>query len=241
MLTPQTEEYVEAVYRLGGAEREVPLADLAEHMGLAAASVNEMVRRLADQGLLTYTPYHGVTLSEEGRCEALAVLRRHRLWERFLTDMLELPWDVVHAEACRLEHAASERVTERLARLLANPQYCPHGRPLPPPDCGPVPVQDALSLAQLAVGQSARVAYIAQEEPELLRYLEGLGIRPGVGITLQSATPFEGPLTVKVEDAPQVLGHKAALAIFVRANEHPPRADATPSAGATATTRQETT
>ena len=157
MLTPHAEEYLEAIYKLGGQDSPVHLSSLAEYLCLSAASINEMVRRLEEQELVSYTPYHGVVLREDGLCQALAVIRRHRLWERFLTDILGLSWDVVHEEACKLEHAASEQITEKLAELLDNPRHCPHGKPMPPPGCELIPVQDAVPLSDLEVGQEGRV------------------------------------------------------------------------------------
>jgi DtxR family Mn-dependent transcriptional regulator len=215
MLTSSVEEYLEAIYKLGGQDIPVQLSTLAEHLDYSAASVNEMVRRLHEQGLATYTPYHGVRLSEEGLCGALALIRRHRLWERFLTDTLSLPWDVVHQEACRLEHAASEQVTERLAELLDNPAFCPHGKPMPQPGCQEMPTQDALSLSTLQVGQGGRVAYISREEPKLLRYIEQLGLFPKAEVVVEQIAPFDGPLTVCVNGATQVIGHTVASTIFV--------------------------
>ncbi len=216
MLSSHAEEYVEAIYRLGGHTEPVGLADLAEQLSLSVASVNEMVRRLGEQGLVRYTPYHGVVLQHEGLCQALAVVRRHRLWERFLTDLLGMPWDVVHQEACRLEHAASEEITERLAVLLDHPEYCPHGRPMPPPEGALVPAAAAVPLVELEAGQSGVVAYVGREEPELLRYLGQLKIRPNAEITLEQVAPFEGPLTVRVDDSTQVVGHKVAETVFVQ-------------------------
>jgi DtxR family Mn-dependent transcriptional regulator len=206
---------MEAIYRLGGHSEPVGLADLAEQLSLSVASVNEMVRRLEEQGLVRYTPYRGVVLRDEGLCQALAIIRRHRLWERFLTDLLGLPWDVVHEEACRLEHAASEEITERLAVLLDHPQRCPHGRPMPSPDCELVPAAAALPLVELEAGESGIVAYVDREEPELLRYLGQLKIRPNAKITLEHVAPFEGPLTVRVSDATHVIGRKVAETVFV--------------------------
>jgi DtxR family Mn-dependent transcriptional regulator len=216
MLSSHAEEYLEAIYRLGGHAEPVGLADLAGQLSLSVASVNEMVRRLEEQGLVRYTPYRGVVLRHEGLTYALSVIRRHRLWERFLTDLLGLPWDIVHQEACRLEHAASEEITERLAVLLDHPQRCPHGRPMPPPDCELVPATAAVPLVELEAGQSGVVAYVDREEPELLRYLGQLEIRPNAEITLEQVAPFEGPLTVRVKDAAQVIGRKVAETVFVR-------------------------
>lgn len=220
MLSSQAEEYLEAIYRLEGHRAPVNLSFLAEHLGLSAASVNEMVRRLQDQELVQYEPYRGVRLQQEGLCQALILVRRHRLWERFLTDMLELSWDVVHQEACRLEHAASDQVTERLADLLDNPQHCPHGRPLPPPDCQAAPDQEAIPLCELSAGQTCIVAYIGREDPELLRYLEMLHIRPNAQVIIDQVAPFDGPLTVRIDDAQQVLGHNIASTVFVQPGGH---------------------
>jgi DtxR family Mn-dependent transcriptional regulator len=219
MLTSHAEEYVEAIYRLGGQTEPVALSDLADQLSLSAASVNEMVRRLEEQGLVSYTPYRGVLLRREGLSQALAVVRRHRLWERFLTDLLGLTWDVVHEEACRLEHAASEEITERLAVLLDHPERCPHGRPMPAPDNEPVPVPRAVSLAELMAGQSGIVAYVEREEPALLRYLDQLKVRPNAEITVDEVAPFEGPLTIRVNDTAQVIGHKVAETVFVQVED----------------------
>lgn len=216
MLTPIAEEYLEAIYRLGGRDEPVPLTSLAEQLNLVPVSVNEMVRRLEEQHLVHYAPYRGVMLADEGLAEALGVLRRHRLWERFLTDMLGIPWDSVHEEACRLEHAASEQVTEGLAELLGSPERCPHGRPISVGDREPSADQDAVPLSDLAVRQKGQVIYIAREEPELLRYLETLGIRPTNEVLLEQIAPFEGPLTVYVNGVSQVISRSVALAVFVR-------------------------
>ncbi|MBN1933887.1 MAG: metal-dependent transcriptional regulator, partial [Anaerolineae bacterium] len=215
MITAQAQEYLEAIYRLGGHLEPVPLSDLAEQLDLTAPSVNEMVRRLEEQGLVRYAPYKGVQLSEKGACEALAVLRRHRLWERFLTDMLGLPWDVVHEEACRLEHAASDDVTEKLAELLDHPERCPHGKPLPPPGCQPVSPPEAVPLTKLQPQQRGQVAYIAREEPELLRYMESLGLLPDAQVIVEQVAPFDGPITVRVNDQTQVIGHNAAQTVYI--------------------------
>jgi DtxR family Mn-dependent transcriptional regulator len=215
MLTSHAEEYLEAIYKLGGQSDPVHLSSLADYLGLSAASVNEMVRRLQEQRLVDYTPYRGVRLTEEGLCDALALVRRHRLWERFLTDVLGLPWDVVHEEACRLEHAASERVTERLAELLHYPERCPHGKLMPPPGCQLVPPQDALPLSTLESGQGGKVAYVAREDAELLRYLQKLGLCPDVQVKVEHIEPFEGPLRVCVNGVPQVIGHNVASTVFI--------------------------
>jgi DtxR family Mn-dependent transcriptional regulator len=214
-LTPHAEEYLEAIYRLGGQHKPVPLGALAKNLDISAVSANEMVRRLQEQDLLRYTPYHGVLLQPDGLCEALAILRRHRLWERFLTDKLGFSWDTVHQEACRLEHAASDRVTERLAEWLGDPDECPHGHPVPQPGCVLEPESDAVRLSELQVGQGGTVAHVASEKPELLRHLEDLGMQPHASVMVEQVAPFDGPLTVRVDDCQQVVGHTVALSVFV--------------------------
>jgi DtxR family Mn-dependent transcriptional regulator len=217
MLTSHREEYLEAIYHLGGQDGPVPLSALAEVLDLSTVSVNEMVRRLEGQGLVAYTPYRGVCLAQEGLREALAVIRRHRLWERFLTDMLGLPWDTVHQAACQLEHAASEEVTERLAALLDNPEHCPHGKPMPQPDCELIPPQETVPLTALAAGQHGTVVYIGREDPALLRYLDQLHVRPGVEVVVDAVAPFDGPLTVRLGGQTQVLGRTVAETVHVYA------------------------
>jgi DtxR family Mn-dependent transcriptional regulator len=229
VLTAHAEEYLEAIYRLGGQNAPVNLSSLADHLDFSAASVNEMVRRLAEQDLVSYTPYRGVILERDGLCQALAVIRRHRLWERFLTDMLGLSWDVVHEQACELEHAASEQVTERLAELLDHPERCPHGKLMPPPGCELIPSQDATPLSALRAGQTGQVAYIKREDPELLRYLGQLGLRPNARIAVEQVEPFEGPLTIRVNDCTQVIGHKVATDVYVAIEEPHVLAERTPN------------
>jgi DtxR family Mn-dependent transcriptional regulator len=214
-LTPHVEEYLEAIYRLGGQDRPVPLAALAKCLDISLVSANEMVHRLQEQALLRYTPYHGVLLQQDGLCEALAILRRHRLWERFLTDKLGFSWDSVHEEACRLEHAASDMVTERLAEWLGDPEQCPHGHPVPQPGCMLEPESDAVRLSELQVGQGGTVAHVASEEPELLRHLESLDIQPHARIVVEQVAPLNGPLTVRVNDRQHIVGHGVALSVFI--------------------------
>ena len=167
MLLERAEEYLGAIYRLRvDAETPLPLSQLTEYFGFSPVSVHEMVQKLNDKEWVLYHPYRGVTLTESGEEAAQALLRRHRLWERFLADVLDLPWDEAHAIAGQLEHAAPEQVTERLAVFLGDPTVCPHGGPIPPH-------MDQLPdhcLGGLAVGAEARVTRIAPETPDRLRH-----------------------------------------------------------------------
>ncbi len=207
-------EYLEAIYKLGERERPVPVPSLAEWLAVAPTSANEMVRRLSERGLATYEPYRGVSLTDEGRRQALAVVRRHRLWERLLTDVLHMPWDQVHEEACRLEHATSPQLEEHLARALEGAHSCPHGSPLPDAD-GSVPETESLSLADLHPGQRATVARVPEEDASLLRHLDDVELRPGGVITVTAVQPFQGPITYRAEKETHLLGRELAGRIMV--------------------------
>ncbi len=133
MVSDHFEEYLGAIFRLRhDTDTALPLSQLQLYFGYSPISIHEMVQKLTTQGLVTYQPYRGVTLTPDGERIGMDLVRRHRLWERFLTDLLDFPADSVHEIAGQLEHAAPQEVTERLARLLGNPENCPHGDPIPP-------------------------------------------------------------------------------------------------------------
>lgn len=215
MVTESAEEYLEAIYKLGEEGQPVALSTLAECLEISSVSANEMVRKLVERNLVLYEPYKGVSLTPAGQAKALAVIRRHRLWERLLTDVLGLSWDQVHEEACRLEHATSPLVEERLAQLLGEPKTCPHGHPMPTAE-GEMAVEAGCPLAELTAGQRARVLRVPEGDDALLRYLATLGLKPQVTVQVEVAAPFQGPLTVQVGEARHVLGRELASQIVVR-------------------------
>lgn len=215
MVTESAEEYLEAIYKLGEEGQPVALSTLAECLEISSVSANEMVRKLVERKLVLYEPYKGVSLSPAGQAKALAVIRRHRLWERLLTDVLGLSWDQVHEEACRLEHATSPLVEERLAQLLGEPKTCPHGHPMPTAE-GDMAVEAGCPLAELTAGQRARVLRVPEGDDGLLRYLATLGLKPQATVQVEVAAPFQGPLTVQVGEARHVLGRELASQIVVR-------------------------
>jgi DtxR family Mn-dependent transcriptional regulator len=215
MVSENIEEYLEAIYKLEQDVSPVTTTALAKQLGISPASVSEMAGKLAEQGLVTREPYKGVALTAKGRSQALIVIRRHRLWERFLTDVLGLSWDQVHEEACRLEHVTSPLVEERLARLLGEPETCPHGHPLPTAE-GEMAVEAGCYLAELTAGQRAIVLRVPERDPALLQYLASLGLKPQAIIQVEAAAPFQGPLTLQVGEALSVLGRELASKIVVR-------------------------
>ncbi|HEY5021280.1 MAG TPA: metal-dependent transcriptional regulator, partial [Gemmatimonadaceae bacterium] len=163
-ITAPAEDYLKAIYAIGKGSGPAATNEIAQRLAIAPASVSGMVRRLADQGLLAYERYHGVKLTESGRRAALRTLRRHRVIEAYLSQALGYPWDRVHAEAERLEHAASDELVDRMAATIGEPEVDPHGAPIPTRD-GAVDETEYTSLAQLAVGMSGTVVRVSDEDP----------------------------------------------------------------------------
>ncbi|MDB4893737.1 MAG: iron dependent repressor [Gemmatimonadetes bacterium] len=199
-LSGPVEDYLKAIYDLERVGEPATTNDIALQLRVSAASVSGMVRRLADQGLITHEPYRGVRLTSDGRHAALRTLRRHRILECYLTEVLGYPWDRVHDEAERLEHAASEELIERMAAALGDPVQDPHGAPIPTRD-GRVEESTLRSLAEMGQGDRVRVRRMQDEDAERLRYLAELGIRPGALVRVLDKAPFDGPITLWVDDA----------------------------------------
>ena len=215
MASENVEEYLETIYKLEQDVSPVTTSAVAKQLGISPASVSEMAGKLAEQGLVTREPYKGMALTAEGKHQALIVIRHHRLWERFLTDVLGLPWDQVHEEACRLEHVTSPLVEERLAQFLGEPETCPHGHPVPTAD-GEMAIEAGYPLAKLTAGQRARVLRVPEDDVDLLRYLATLGLKPQATVQVEVVAPFQGPLTLRVGEAQHVLGQELASRIVVR-------------------------
>jgi len=209
-LRERVEDYLGAIYRLRvDPESPVPLSALGEYFGLSPVSIHEMIHKLSQQGWLRYHPYRGVTLKEQGEMAALALLRRHRLWERFLTDVLSVPWAEAHEIAGALEHAASESVTERLATLLGDPVCCPHGEPIPP--CEDLYTDTCLRSAP--VGASSRVTRIAPESGDILRDVQSWGLLPGRQVAVLEQRDAE--VIVQVEERVVSIPVESAGVIWV--------------------------
>ena len=191
-----TEEYLEGIYRLEREGSGVTTSGLAADLGVAPASVSGMLKKLASDGYIDHRARGEAKLTPKGLAVAVRVVRRHRLAERLLTDVLGMSWDEVHAEACKLEHAISDRVEERLVAVLGDPSVCPHGHPIPsldriaPPRC-------ALRLAEAQPGSTVRVVEVVEDVPEMLRALDAAGLRPGVTIEIIERAPHGGDVTVE--------------------------------------------
>lgn len=213
IMSESAEMYLKVMAELG--DRDVAIARLAERLGVTNVSANEMMRRFADLGLATHTPYKGVTLTKKGREIAANVIRRQRLWERFLYDHLKIEWAKVYELACSLEHATAPEVTAALAQFLHHPKICPRGNPIPDENGRFAPVDGRL-LSEVKVGETVTVQAVNATATDVLRYLQDKNILPGQKIKLQEAAPLQGPLTLQVNGREVALGLSVANFVIVK-------------------------
>ena len=214
------EDYAKAIYALQtrAPGETVTTNALAARLGVTAGSASAMLKKLDGLGLVTHEPYRGVQLTDAGERVALEVLRHHRLLELFLMQELGLPWDRVHAEAEVLEHVLSEELEALIAAKLGDPTHDPHGDPIPTCD-GHIVAAETRSLDTLDAGTGGTFVRISDSDPEMLRYLDARGIRPGDGFEVVEKQPFGGPTFARFGENEQihVLGGDLARAMRVEA------------------------
>jgi DtxR family transcriptional regulator, Mn-dependent transcriptional regulator len=218
MYTPVVEDYLKAIWTLQQLEAPVSTSRIAERLHLTSAAVTAMIKRLADQKLLRHEPYYGVTLTATGELAALRIIRRHRVLELFLSEVLGYAWDRVHEEAERLEHAASDELIERLARLLGEPERDPHGSVIPTAT-GEMHQAHYPNLSEIDTGAAARVLEVQVSEPEQLRYLGSMELYPGAHVVVTESAPFEGPISLEVNGRSRVIARALAQRIRVDPGE----------------------
>src|SRR5436190_18797093 len=213
--TSAIEDYAKAIYALERRGSEpVTTNALAERLGVTAGSASGMVKRLCELGLVEHQPYHGVSLTDDGRRVALEVMRHHRLLELYLVKSLGVPWDRVHQEAEVLEHVLSEELEELIAAKLGDPTVDPHGDPIPTRELT-IEEGSTESLQSLDPGARGTFTRVSDSDPEMLRFLAERGIAPGDHLEVVEKQPFDGPLFVRFGDNIQVLGGALAKAIRV--------------------------
>ena len=216
-LTHVVEDYLKTIYGLTRDGR-ASTNQIAERMGVTPASVTNMIQKLSGTHppLLDYRKHRGVLLTEEGEKIALEILRHHRLIEMFLHQTLGYGWDEVHEEADRLEHVISEEFEERIAETLGNPEHDPHGDPIPSRDLR-LPATNEEMLSNLRTGQSGIITRVRDTNPELLRYLSNLGLKPGASIRVTDFSPFDQNLSIAIDDKPEpvVLGPSVTSQVYV--------------------------
>ena len=213
------DDYLKAIFQIAGDSDRATTAALAEKLEVSPASVTGMLKKLsaASPPWIEYQKHHGARLSDRGRARALEVIRHHRLIELFLHKVLGYSWDEVHAEAERLEHAISETFEDRIAKVMGDPEFDPHGHPIPHRD-GSLPVRVDRGLLEMAPGTEAVVSRVSDHDSDMLQYLSRVGIKPGVRIHVVDRGPFDGPLMLRVGNSETVhaFGRRLASAIRVR-------------------------
>jgi DtxR family transcriptional regulator, Mn-dependent transcriptional regulator len=211
--TESVDDYLKAILELSGVDEErVTGNSLARHLGVRAASVTGMLQKLAAQkaSFVKYEKHRGVRLTGSGKMRALEVLRHHRLLERFLHDVLDYPWDEVHDDAERLEHFISERLEDRIAAKLGDPETDPHGHPIPERN-GAIPARREVPLSKWACGLPAVISSVSDRDPAALREMKRLGLQPGVAITVETGTR-NGSLRIRVGERADPVRLNQALA-----------------------------
>ncbi|MFI5338884.1 MAG: DtxR family transcriptional regulator [Candidatus Methylomirabilales bacterium] len=211
------EDCLQAVHRLEGQRRAANLQEVAAFARITPSSASRALDELEARGLVANGTPDNLSLTDEGRRQAAGVLRRHRLSERLFADILGLPWDRVHDEAMRLEHALTPEAEARLVTLLNHPETCPHGGPIPAAD-GSLTPPATRALDRVPAGARVWIQQIIEEEATFLRHLASLGLLPGAELCVQEVAPFGGPLLVQVGDARYALGRDVAAKILVRDN-----------------------
>jgi len=219
MLSQSVEDYLKTIYKLQD-EGAVSTTDLARALDVSSASVTNMVKRLAQLGLVSHQSYRGVTLTEAGEKIALEIIRHHRLLETYLKEVLGYSWDKMHEEAEHLEHHISEEFEDKIEAMLGYPTHDPHGDPIPTRDGQIEPPADN-PLASADAGRTVIIQRVSDADPHLLQYLESIGLMPRTRVHVLSKAPFNGPITLRIEDRNQVVGYEIAQHIYVATEPAP--------------------
>lgn len=217
-LSRSAEDYLKAVYSLNERGEAAGTTELARALEVQPGSVSGMIRRLAEDGLLEHEPYRGVRLTADGNREALRILRRHRIIESFLVRRLDYDWEDVHAEAERLEHAASDRLVDRMAEAMGNPTTDPHGAPIPNRH-GKIAASAWPRLDEVAAGTQVTVRAVSDDDPERLRYLKAVGVVPGTRALVRRGAADGEPVELIVDGAPTPVSMRRSVARGVAVTE----------------------
>lgn len=215
------EDYLKCIYKLEDLslkDKGVHTSAIAGRLGVAQASVSNMIKKLSEQGYVEYAPYYGVSLTESGRQLALQMIRRHRVIEQYLVERLDYSWDEVDAEAEVLEHAVSDKLVNAMWDALGRPSHDPHGSPIPDQD-GIILPQNLVPLSEFSEGAQVQLARIKNRSPDELRYLSSIGLTMGVEVRIKSKAPFNGPLMIEVDECLHALDYRLASALMVETGD----------------------
>lgn len=210
-MTGNKEDYLKAIYKLGGQYKTINNKDIASALSVSASSVSEMIKKLLQDGYVEYELYQGVKLTERGIDEAIKIVRRHLLWEVFLVERLGYKWDEVDEVAELLEHITDKRLEDRLDKYLNFPKTCPHGTIILKTDRDNSNFRPMDTLIKGEVGIIKRF----EDIKEVLNYVDDLGIKIGDKIEILNLAPYNGPITFKVSNKEKLIGREAANKIYI--------------------------
>lgn len=214
MASEQIENYLKNIYKLSSNEGKVTTSSLSEKLQISPASVSEMIKKLAEEGTLTHTPYKGVELTEEGKLLALRIIRKHRLWEMFLVKVLHFGWDEIDDEAERFEHIMSDKMEEKIDHVLGHPSIDPHGDPIPSKD-GVITCSMSYPMIEAREGTTVRVLRVSDSNSELLQYVSSIGISLNKDIVIKQKMNFDSSFLVQIGEKEVNISSTIASNIFV--------------------------
>jgi DtxR family Mn-dependent transcriptional regulator len=195
----ETEEnYLKAIFKLSDGGAMVSTTQLAKDLSTTPASVTDMLKRLSEKALVEYLPYHGVKLMPKGESVALGIVRKHRLWELFLVNVLNFTWDNVHDTAEQLEHVDSPLLIDKIDEFMGYPKFDPHGDPIPSKE-GKIEHMNAVPLAECSTGETVSVVGVSEHASDFLKYLDKVGIRLGINIMIEDQIDFDKSIILKIE------------------------------------------
>lgn len=211
--------YLAEIYRLTDREQPddgfVTTSALADVLMVSPPAVNRMVNRLKELNLIEHEPYQGIKLTEEGIRESLLHLRAHRVAEAFLSKVMGFDWDGVYSEAAQISTALNDTIIDRMAAMSGNPQFCPHGEPIPQAD-GDIKVMDDILLSDADAETKVRVTRMRTREADRLSYIEALGLLPERELEVIHKAPFNGPMQLRINNEYRIIGHNLAELIRVK-------------------------
>jgi DtxR family transcriptional regulator, Mn-dependent transcriptional regulator len=209
------EDYLSAIYKFRDENGEIKPNQIAESLDISNAAVTDMLRKLSIDGFVVYKKYKGIKLTDEGEIYAKNMVRRHRIWEVFLHQIVGLPWDKVHDEAHRLEHSASDELIARLEEMCNFPEYDPHGDPIPS-RAGKMPkLKKHIRLSGLNAGEKGKVIRVNDFDDKFLNYISELGIKLDETITIKERRAFDQSMLIIINKQKWNISHKLAENVFV--------------------------
>ena len=208
------ENYIKSIYSLSRQNGEVSVSELAKKLGVKLPTINSMIKKLSTKKIVAYAPYRGIRLTEKGRKQALSIIRKHRLAELFLVEVMGLGWEEVHDIAEQLEHVNSDRFYDRIDELLGYPKSDPHGEPIPDIN-GKVHARDRVALTSIDTGASVKIAAVADDEKSFLDHLNSKGLQIGDNVTIRRRENFDGSMAIMHKKKEIMLSQRVAERILV--------------------------